>query len=362
MTDLRKAALIEIDGSHDECLYSQLLFLKEGGFHTTLVCSDNLSRQVHEFNASDELVFFSFGGKSTLDKLKELWKLRNYLIVNNITTVILNSTHGSLIRNFCLLPFPSQTRFYGTLHGINKLKRSFTQNLISTRVKHYFLLNDYLKDNLKQVPHRGLSFESFYPIFFLQFHTASEITKPADEFWIGIPGQVEYKRRDYETLVKAFAAVENKPNYRFLLLGKSEHKEGNGVALQQLIKDNGVTEYFVFWKGFMENSVFHAYLQQCDIIMPLIHPGNDGFEKYLVYQITGSYNLAFAYKKPLLMLEDFSRYADFKENGIFYSLDNLSATMTDLPKAVETITPRLYKDPKWQFQAQCKRYLDFIGR
>lgn len=355
-----KAALIEIDGSHDECLYSQLLFLKKGGYHTTLVCSEDLRRQVESLGA-DETLFYTFKGKNGYERRKELRHLRDALKERGITTIIFNSAHGRLIRYFLWLRFPKGTRFFGTLHGLNKLKGSLTQKLISARLRHYFLLNDYLLDNLELMPHRGLSFESYYPMFFPQFPGGPVVEKKAGESWVCIPGQVEYKRRDYETLVRSFAALPEKPALKFLLLGKSDHAHGNGPELRQLIAALGLADYFHFWPGFVDNATFHAWLQASDIVMPLIHPGNDGFEKYLVYQISGAYNLAFAYRKPLLMLEAFQRYGDFRENSLFYDLNSLGAILQQLPAQVKALEPGLYRDPKWSLEAQAERYLRFIS-
>jgi len=356
-----KAALIEIDGSHDECLYSQLLFLKQGGYRTTLICNEKLRGQVAEFNVAHEKLFFKLDGQSKWQELKDLWRIRQYLVRNNITTVIFNSAHAHRVEYLVQMLFPRRFRFAGTIHGINKLKGSFTQKMISRRVKQYFVLNDYLLGNLAHLPTKGLEFRSFYPIFFPQFANKPVIEKPANEYWIAIPGQVEYKRRDYETLVRAFAKLDNKAGYKFLLLGKSEHKHGNGPELRSLIEKLGVTEYFVFWNDFLDNATFHAYLEQCDVMMPLIHPGNDGFRKYLIYQITGMYNLAFAYKKPMLMLEDFNPYEDFKENAVFYSLENLPEVLQHAAEKIAAIRPQMYKHPKWSFDWQAENYLDFIG-
>lgn len=357
-----KAALIEIDGSHDECLYSQLLFLKQGGYTTTLICNEKLRSQVMEFDAADEKLFFPLDNQSKWQELKDLWRIRQYIVRHNITTVIFNSAHASRVKYLTQMLFPRRFRFYGTLHGINKLKGSFTQKMISRKVKKYFVLNDYLLQNLGQLPHRGLQFSSYYPIFFPAFAGKPLVEKPANEYWIAIPGQVEYKRRDYETLVRAFAQLKDKTGYKFLLLGKSEHRHGNGPELRALIDELGVADYFVFWKDFLDNASFHAYLEQCDVMMPLIHPGNDGFRKYLVYQITGMYNLAFAYRKPMLMLEDFSAYEDFKENAVFYTLDSLPEVLQHAREKIAAIAPQMYRQPKWSFDWQAKNYLDFLER
>src|SRR5690606_6018145 len=109
---------------------------------------------------------------------------------------------------------------YGVLHGINKLKGSFTQKKINRKIKNYFLLNDYVLDNLKKTSYPSdLRFETYYPIDFPDFPNPPDINKNDREFWIGIPGQVEYKRRDYEGLVNAVSKITCKKSIRFLLLG-----------------------------------------------------------------------------------------------------------------------------------------------
>lgn len=355
----RKAALIELDNSHDECLYSQLLFLQHAGYETTLICSDKLQMQVADFGGISKQLFFNTTGVSEFRKIQTLWQIRKTIINQGIKMVIFNSAHGQYVRNLLWMPFPSDIRFAGTMHGINKLRPSATQLAISLRMPKYFLLNDFLLDNLKLVPHKGLRFASYYPIFFPDFND-NTVKKPADEYWIAVPGQVENERRDYERLIKAFATLQPKPNFRFLLLGKSDHPAGDGPALRALCASLGVADHFRFWEGFLDNRLFHAYIKVSDVVMPLIHPGNAGFEKYRTNQITGGYNLAFAYKKPLLMLDMFRQYADFRENAVFYELSGLADALATLPEHTQVISREGYKQAKWTFEAQSQRYVHFL--
>lgn len=354
----KTAAVIEITGSHEECIYAQLLHLKAGGYYTLLICSANLEKKVFDFDKADEILYFDVREEVRKSHL-QLLKIRALLIARNVEIVCINSAHGKLIQNLLLLPYPKSIRFFGVLHGINKLRKSITQKLISRRIRHYFVLNDYLIENLHKVPHGALKFESYYPIFFPHFEERLPLQKPAGQLWITIPGQVEYARRDYRTLVAAFAKLRVKPDLKFIFLGSWDHPEGNGPALQQLIEELALTEYFVF-TGYQANPEFHAMLKASDIIMPLIHPGNEGFEKYFSHQITGAYNLAFAHHKPLLMLQDFDRYSDFKENAIFYTPENLSQVFTDLAVRIADAKPQLYKNPKWTEGYQRATYLRFI--
>jgi hypothetical protein len=357
----RKAALIEIGGSHDECLYSQLLFLKAGGYHTTLICSEDMRPRLEDFEPADEMLFIPLKGLGALKKFAALNRIRRHIIKNHIKTVIFNTAQGTEVRDLTLMPYPADIRFYGAMHNIRKAASSFTQKIISRRVNKYFVLNDYLLDNLKSVQHNGLSFTTYYPIFFPLYPDGLLYEKQPGEIWIAIPGQVEYKRRDYQTLVNTIAQMPVKPVIRFFLVGKSMHTHGNGNELKQLLQEKGLADTFVMWDDFVNNATYHACISSCDAVMPLIHPGNEGFDNYLNTQISGAYNAAFAYKKPLLMLSDFSRYEDFKENAIFYNLDILAETLMNLPQLLAEQQGRLYKHTKWSFDAQADRYLSFIS-
>ena len=71
--------------------------------------------------------------------------------------------------------------------------------------------------------------------------------------------------------------------------------------------------------------------------MPLVHPSKPQFRKYLTEKISGTYNLAFAYKKPMLCPEDMAVYEDFKDTSVFYNLNKPTLqTIFPLP------TPPIY--------------------
>jgi len=356
---VKKAALIEIYDSHDVNLYSQLLFLTRSGYEVTLICSERIKDQIKDYDAGQETIYVNCTTKKGLALWKELWKIRSIILARGIQTVIFNTAHSNPVRNFCLLPFPHYIRFYGTLHGVNKLTGSLTQKIISRRINSYYLLSDYMMEKAKQVPHEGLRFGIFYPIFHPHFRDVQIREKPEGTVWIAIPGAVEYKRRDYLTLIEHLARLKVKPRIQFLLLGNGDHPHGNGPEVRQRVKELELEDYFLFFSGFMENAVFHKYIKQSDAIIPLIHPINKDMEKYLENQISGSFHLAFGYKKPLLMHEWYQRYDDFMETSIFYTMDNLGQVLTDLPKLLNEPVDR-FSNPKWTLEAQTSSYLRLL--
>jgi hypothetical protein len=259
-----------------------------------------------------------------------------------------------------MLPFPSGIKFFGTLHGVNKLVGSLTQKIISRRISNYYLLMDYMLEKAMKVPHEGLRFSVFYPIFHPKFPEASLPEKKEGHIWIAIPGAVEYKRRDYISLIEALAQVENKPKVRFFLLGNGYHSHGNGADLKQRIDALGLREYFVFFDGFVPDEIMHTCLRHCDAVMPLIHPINADMEKYLENQISGSFHRAFGYHKPLILHDYYQRYQDFRETGIFYNLENLTAFLQNLPQHLASFDEGRYDNPKWTLAYQTERFISFL--
>lgn len=357
-----KAVLVEIYNSHIEIFYSQLRFLLDGGFDVTLIVSEKHRAEIATYNFDGAVHYIDVVGKSGLAQWMELWKIRRLILDSGADTVIFNTAHSNPIRNFSLLPFPSGICFFGTLHGVNKLTGSFTQNLISRRFRNYFLLSDYMLEKAKKVPTGTLRFGVYYPIFFPDYGESKLPPRFPGEIRIAIPGSVEFKRRDYLNLVEALAKVPGKLPLRFYLLGNGKHAFGNAEALRARITELGLEAYFVFFEGFVPNELLHAHLRECDAVMPLIHPVNADMEKYLENQISGSFNLAFAYRKPVLVHEYYKRYEDFRETGIFYSLESLPERLADLPRLLAEFGPERYANPKWTLTFQSGHYRKFISQ
>jgi hypothetical protein len=355
----RTALLIELGGSHDETLYTQLRFLKHAGYYTILACDPKVFKKVRDYDCVD-LLWECRVGRGFLSDWKAILDLRSQAIEAGVTAVIFNTAQNELVRNLCLLPFPKTVRIAGVLHNLRKLEGSFTQRVISRRIKHYYLLAHYLKDLVPARVRKNFWFEAFYPMYFKKYESLPATSKPADEVWVGIPGAVEYSRRDYEGIARALAQLEHKPNICFLLLGNAFHPQGNGPQFSALIKELGVENHFRLWNHYVDNPEFHAYVQSCDALMMAIHPANADYEDYIKRQITGAWNLAFAYQKPLLLEAGFSKLKDFIDTGIFYSIAELPAFLQKLPELLSSQPNEPFLGPDWSFEVQAKRYTQFL--
>ena len=304
---MKKVALIELNPYHGECLYAQLRFLKCSGYDVTLFCDKSQERSVTSFDVVADQSFFW-----DMKSFRNIIKIRNFLVANRVETVILNTIQGGRVLKFMLLPFPSQMTFVGTLHNIRKLKDSFGQKLICRKIKGVYLLAEYLKKNFEKFSKIPCS---CYSSAYVPAYGSEYVEKKEGEVWAVVPGSIEYKRRDYDFLLDA--AKSSDDCVKFILLGNS--KKGEGPLFLKKAEDEGILEKFVTFDSFVSNELFHSYMEKCDWLLPLIRGGSSLADDYMNYKVSGTFILAKAYNKPMLLDEAFSRVENFDYPVVYYS-------------------------------------------
>lgn len=349
---MKKIAIIEIGGSHHECIYSQLEFIKSPDTEITLICSANLENAVSGFEQVNHFHFIEY----RKGEWKGAFKIKNILNKNDFDAVVINTAHGKRVRNFLILPFLKKQNFTGIAHNTKKFASSKTQKIINAKVNKYFVLAQYLLKNKPLSTIKGLKFDYFYSMFYPKQETRV-IEKGKEDNWICIPGQVEYKRRDYKTLFDQVRAEGLNPNIKLIFLGKSKHKHGDGVAIEEEIASLGIASQCILWDGFIDDSTFYSYLLQSDYLLPLIHKNSAELSNYFTNQISGTFNLAFGYKKPLLLENTFKDYEDFKGDGVFYETSELVNYLNSLEPFTNE---NLFKSSCFGFEEQKERYLEFL--
>lgn len=353
------AALIEIGGSHAECLYSQILFLRQGGREPVLFLSEDLRDLTRSYPSDLKIYFFDWNRNRRLDTWRTLWKIRQQIIQNGIREVILNTAQSGLAANFCTLPFPKSLRMAGTLHDLGKLQGSGTQRRIHRRIRHYFVLNDYLLKHPAVSQNPRLHFQSYYPIYFPP--SSMSIPKPPHETWIAVPGKLEYRRRDYGLLIETLAGMphEKTKNLRFFLLGQGDHPYGDRRDFLYQAERRGLQSLFITWGDRVSEAELHASIQACDWVMPLTSGKSSTGADYLHRQISGAFNLAFGFQKPLIMHQDFAIHEDFQGRSRFYEAPALGSVLESLG-AKDPLVP--YQEEKWSLEFQANHYCRFLDR
>ena len=346
-----KIALVELSKSHEECIYSQVQFLIHQGYKVDLYLNPKLEPQISEYGQDCNAVFFIEPKHYLPGKLLHAFQFAKTL--GSYDKVIFNTASSSkLLRNTVGLLKFYKVQCFGVLHNIKKLKSSFTQSLISIKIKKYFVLNDNLGEKVSG--NKKIRLQSFYPIYFPNFPYI--LNKPKKEIWLVIPGSIDYHRRDYDSIIKALKKSGKVKNLKIILLGRINESSEEHKKLWENISNNNLQHYFITFQSFIPNDVFHAYIKQADFIVPLLKLDSD----YLTYKISGSFNLAFAYKKPLLSHKFFSTIPDIAANSIFYDSETLGHLLGSI-KNMEIDLNDFYSEKKWDFDYQKEKYIAFLN-
>lgn len=348
----KKIAVIELGDSHEECLASTLWFLSEDN-EVDLYINSVLSERINHLKHYCRQMQAIESKAGTVSMIASL-RLARILQQQRYDAIFLNTAQGR-IKFLCLFSLFNRTKFIGLLHNVNKLQKGFGQRLISHKIAQYLVLNDYLQiaaQNLTKIP-----VASYYPIFFPR-QPQLDVEKPTGQIWITVPGRVENKRRDYSLLMDMAKRLTGYPKYKFIILGNIQ-ATSDGRALAAQIKAENLSDRFLTFTKFVPTPLFLSYIQASDIVLPLITPKVIDFNSYLTHKISGSWNMAFAFQKPMLVHPDFMVYTDFCENAL--ALEE-SAKGDQLIEQLQTcLNKDLYQQSKWQFSIQKHRFLAYFN-
>jgi hypothetical protein len=355
----KNVALLELGGSHAECLHTQIHYLALSGYKVHLICDTRTWSQIEEKHLITNSQVHTIR-KGVFHQLALLFKIHRYIRKRRISHLVFNTTEIKIIRNLFLIPFPEKLNLTGILHNAIKLSGRGMRNIIGKRMSKFFLLSEYLRE--KYQPLTDFRLATFYPVYFPSL-TVCPIEKPSDEFWIAIPGGVVAERRDYVGLLTALLKEILHPKIKLFMLG--HHCYGSFPEIDELMmqtRSKGIP--IVNFTTFVEYEKFHGYIVQCDLIMPLIHPGKDNKnEFYQDARISGSFNLSFAYKIPLLVEESMQKWTDLQGASFYYKAENIVQAINSFAEqkpAVEQMRETMAKDCRWKVEHLMQQYLDFI--
>ncbi|NQD72202.1 glycosyltransferase [Sphingobacterium shayense] len=347
-----KVAVVELGDSHEECLESTLWFLSEQ-YEVHLYVSVALENRIaHLRTYCDRIEIVKHNSKEVT--IKASFLLATKLRQTAYKAVFLNTAQGR-IKFLCLFSIFTRSKFVGILHNIKKLQKGWGQKLISNRVSQYLVLNDYLVEPARQLTKTPV--KAYYPIFF-QTISDMPIEKPEGQKWISVPGRVENKRRDYDFLMQIAHVLRSSPEYKFIILGNIQ-ATSDGRDLLKQIEQAGLTQSFKTFSTFVDTSVFLAYLKKSDIILPLITPRINDFNSYLKSKISGSWNMAFAFHKPMIVHPTFLKHADFEENAL--TIDEIPDKTILLSLLSSDSSRRVYQHPKWEKSFQKQGLLEIFN-
>ena len=346
-------AFVEFGGSHDECQLGQILGVKKMGAKIFWCTNQKIvDRNPYLLSLVDELLVVEWEGKAIAD-FKTVLKINRWFKSNQITKVIFNTAQGSKVRNLCLLPNKS-IEFYGIIHNIRLLRNSATQNVISKKIKNYFLLNDTLAEKLG--PKEGINIHTFYPLSFPPFEAKN--IKKEGEIWLTIIGGIEFRKRD---LTGFLDFAEQAPKAcKFIFLGRSDLKLEDVAYFNREIEKRELSDKIKTFTDFVDQATYNDYIAATDFILPLIHPEAPCAKEYFETLISGSINTAFGYDIPMLIHEGYSDWTDFQAGVQFYNLSNWNEKLEEAIAHRPILVQQMKENAKLKAEHQNERFAQII--
>lgn len=323
-----KVALIEYGGSHTECMYIQIKALKDKKYDIYLICNKSLIKRFQDLSIFEDVLLLNDVNRklSTREKLEDVRKVRLFIQKHNIRSVVINTLENTNLNRILIFSFSHVRNFIALVHDGSYINRSGTFKWLYRRVKKILVLSENIVKNIKDTP-RKILLDSFYPIYFPSHDYT--VYKPEGEFWVTIPGFIIRSRRDIIHLIDKIKSEQLHENIKIIFLGSIENEVRQ--MLNELL-DKGNKNIIIF-DSFIPQDVFDAYMRQTDVMLPLIME-----DFYNLYRISGTYNLAYAYQKPMLLEKNIQcSNEDFTGISLPYERDNIIEVLNSVSSKADEL-------------------------
>lgn len=360
-----KVLLVELSGIHYEVVYSHIKCLKEAGYEVIFICYEDIEKRPELYSAADRSVLLS---EPSIRWAKPFQLLRVFRLLweeDCRNLVLATADSGIWLMRVLLLTLsvlPLKLNVIRCIHNFRALRKKFIETAILNKVfRKVLVLGRYIiEKNKDSIDEQNLMVEYFMPIFFPK-EKRKEIAKGNKETWVCIPGKVNTERRDYEELIEQMGKNNVDEKLRFILLGGND---GDLDNLKKKIHEKGISKSFItFESNFLSQKIMSSYIEESDFIMPLIHPSKGKYKKYIKYKISGSFNIAFGFEKPLVCVDDYRGFRNFDNFSIFYSQSNIIPKVNSLPEIEKNeIIDRRYYERVMSISYQSKEYCKLLNK
>jgi len=349
--------ITEFGTGHSELFYSHALLLHHLGYKVHFLLAQNLQglEPTQIPLASVTLVNL----KGPFKALRLSFTIKKLIKKHRITHIMHNTASGNLLRSLCHL-LPKKVMQAGVLHQANKLKDSSSQRIITKRVKHYLVLSQLIwQQNHQHIP-QDVHVNTFYPCY---FPPAQRPQPPQTPIRICIPGLINFNKRAYLWLSQWAAqhqqALQNQ--IQFVILGNALSTDG--PAYKAEIEKNGLQNIFTLFEGFIDNETYYNQIASCHIIMPLLHPEIRDFERYKKDKISGAFNLAIGFQKPMLLHKSLSQFEEFTPFSIPYTTESTLQAIQQVKQQhpFQEIIKAYQENARFTVSAQAKEYQKLLN-
>lgn len=343
---MSKVLLIELSDSHSEVFRPVRNYLSEAGFET-----DCFVTEKYPIENNGLIKRVAYGSR-----IHQLAELNRYIHAHRYENLFFNTAEGLSVRDFCYLNHFRNLNICGVLHQAKKLKGSYTQKVISSKIKNYFVLAEYIKDYACGLNNK-IELEYFYPLspYSGERHTEKLI--------ITVPGEIALWRRDYVWLIEFIknniGNIRNK--FYFIFLGSADNPDGKKVT--GYIKENNLNEVIKFYDSYISENEFDKVISSSALIFPLLNPGVGEYDSYRRTKISGAFNLSFNYRIPMLMNNDFRDAKDFQNISFFYDKQNFTDVLNSInEESIKLLADNFEKDVRFSYDYQSNKFRKFVNK
>lgn len=351
----KNVALLEYGGSHTECMFIQIKALQEAGYNIFLICNKSLRGRFGDLSVFGDVLFLNNveSKLSFKQKVDDVCAVRKFTRKHKINSLVINTLEHRIVRNLFWLPLPSVKNYVAIVHNGSYISKSGTFNSFYRNIKKVFVLSENIVKSIEKLP-RPLCLKSFYPIFFPSFSTV-QLNKNQGEFWVVVPGAINKQRKDINPFLEDLGKNELASNIKVILLGVVDEKIYPRIKQLSVEKEMNIE----LFEDRIPQEVFDAYMKFSDLVLPLVN--NDFYGKY---RISGTYNLAYGYKKVMLIDDEIRRTnADFNGITIGYEKNNIVEVINRIstfPEEYSLCLTSLENHAYLTLEKQCDNYIAVI--
>lgn len=332
---LPKKVLILENKYHQEIIPSQVRILLNAGYEVHLFIAEKLWDRDLFGDVADRIKLTVLKkNNSFFGKLSIALDVKNYIRKEGIGYIVFNTLDSNF--NYFLLRMNQRVRSIGIIHQAHRIfrKRIHRKNL--DMVNGVATLSQFTLGYFRTRYKSDKESACFYPIFFEKENGAANV-EMRDHVRIAIPGQFDLNKRDYFQLLEVLKYVNPAARIKFYLLGNI--KNGDGPEIMSYIREHRMEHFFEWGEMFIPYREFFRVLRETDYVMPLLSHRVKNSENYKESQISASFNWAYAFRKNLILHEEFSSIVEGKESTVFYNdhnfkdvLEQLQRPLTNLPR------------------------------
>ncbi len=350
----KNIALLEYGGSHTECMYTQIEALKEQSYNIFLICNKSLVPKFTDKSVFSEILLLNDTNKklTNKEKIQDFLKTRRFTKKNNIHSLVINTLEFRHLKYLLTIPLPYIKNYIGIVHYSRYINTSGTFRKLYKRINKIFFLSDFLLEKMEK-PSRPLMLSSFYPICYPHYSDYI-LEKPDNEFWLCSPGAITPHNKDISFLLDTLSENEVADNIKIILLGVPDSE--TKARLEAINHKN-----IVYFTEHIPQNAMDAYMKASDMILPLIHSNTD---MYGNFRISGTYNLAYGYQKPMFVEEHLqAKMKEMEGISITYNLYNFVDKLCEVANKPEIYQKALYaieNHPYLNTKTQCKKFIELI--